>query len=97
MPDTTTIQSLPLIQPSQAQKHVTHNEALKILDLIVQMTVASRSVSVPPVSPTNGDSHIIAAGATGVWVGHGRSRNHLYGNCLGILPAQGWLDSLCRR
>ena len=69
MPDTTTIQSLPLIQPSQAQKHVTHNEALKILDLIVQMTVASRTVSVPPVSPTSGDCHIVGAGATGVWAG----------------------------
>ena len=70
MPDTTTIQSLPLIQPSQAQKHVTHNEALKILDLIVQMTVASRSVAVPPATPTNGDAYIIAAGASGVWAGH---------------------------
>ena len=45
MPDTTNIQSLPLIQPAQAQKHVTHNEALKILDLIVQMSVASRTPS----------------------------------------------------
>ncbi len=70
MPDTTNIQSLPLIQPSQAQKHVTHNEALKILDLIVQMTVASRTVAVPPNSPALGASHIIGAGATGVWLAH---------------------------
>ena len=69
MPDTTNIQSLPLIQPSQAQKHVTHNEALKILDLIVQMTVASRTVAVPPTAPALGDSHIVGAGATGVWLG----------------------------
>ena len=69
MPDTTNIQSLPLIQPSQAQKHVTHNEALKVLDLIVQMTVASRTVSVPPVAPALGKSHIVGAGATGVWTG----------------------------
>ncbi len=69
MPDTTNIQSLPLILPSQAQKHVTHNEALKILDLIVQMTVASRSVAVPPTLPARGDCHLVAAGATGAWAG----------------------------
>ncbi len=71
MPDTTNIQSLPLILPSQAQKHVTHNEALKILDLIVQMTVVSRSTSVPPSAPALGDAHIVGAGATGLWAGHG--------------------------
>ena len=69
MPDNTTIQSLPLIQPAQAQKHITHNEALKILDLIVQMTVASRSVAVPPASPADGNSYIVAAGASGAWTG----------------------------
>ena len=69
MPDTTNIQSLPLIQPAQAQKHVTHNEALKILDLIVQMSVASRTVAVPPAAPALGNRHIVGAGATGVWLG----------------------------
>ena len=69
MPDTTNIQSLPLIQPSQAQKHITHNEALKVLDLIVQMTVASRVVAVPPVAPSLGDCHIVGTGATGTWAG----------------------------
>ena len=70
MPDTTNILSLPLIQPSQAQKHVTHNEALKVLDLIVQMTVASRTVAVPPVAPSLGARHIVGAGATGAWAAH---------------------------
>jgi hypothetical protein len=37
MPDTSHALSLPLIQPSQAQKHVTHNEALRILDAVVQL------------------------------------------------------------
>ena len=39
MPDTSHALSLPLIQPSQAQKHVTHNEALRILDAVVQLVV----------------------------------------------------------
>jgi hypothetical protein len=35
--ETTDILSLPFIMPSQAQKHVTHNEALKTLDAVVQL------------------------------------------------------------
>ena len=69
MPDETTILSLPLILPAQAQKHVTHNEALVKLDLMVQLSVINRTLTSPPPLPTIGDRHIVAAGATGPWVG----------------------------
>ena len=69
MPDTTTIQSLPLIQPSQAQKHVTHNEAMKLIDVMVQLSVVNRTLTVAPGAPVLGQSHIVAVGATGVWLG----------------------------
>ena len=58
MPDDTTILSLPLILPAQAQKHVTHNEALLKLDLMVQLAVINRTLTVPPPLPTIGDRHI---------------------------------------
>lgn len=69
MPDDTTILSLPLILPAQAQKHVTHNEALVQLDLIVQLAVTNRTLTTAPAPPTLGDRHIVAAAATGDWVG----------------------------
>lgn len=69
MPDDTTILSLPLILPAQAQKHVTHNEALVALDLIVQLAVINRTLVTPPPLPSIGDRHIVAVGATGPWVG----------------------------
>lgn len=69
MPDTSTILSLPLILPAQAQKHVTHNEALRLLDLLVQLTVKARAVTTPPVSPALGDRYIVPAAATGAWAG----------------------------
>ncbi|WP_135448865.1 DUF2793 domain-containing protein [Tabrizicola caldifontis] len=69
MPDDTTILSLPLILPAQAQKHVTHNEALLALDLIVQLAVIDRVRTVPPQLPSVGDRHIVAAGASGDWAG----------------------------
>lgn len=65
----TTILTLPLIAASQAQKHVTHNEALVKLDMIVQAAVIDRVTSTPPASPTVGDRYIIGPTATGVWSG----------------------------
>nr|WP_298101339.1 DUF2793 domain-containing protein [uncultured Shinella sp.] len=61
--------NLPYILPSQAQKHVTHNEAIKALDAIVQLAVASRTVTSPPPTPGAGARYIVPAGATGAWTG----------------------------
>lgn len=69
MSDISPILSLPYIQPSQAQKHVTHNEALQLLDVLTQLVVANRDQTVPPVPPVTGTSHIVAPGGTGAWAG----------------------------
>ncbi|MCB1485614.1 MAG: DUF2793 domain-containing protein [Hyphomicrobiaceae bacterium] len=69
MSDTTINLGLPYIMAAQAQKHVTHNEALRALDTIVQLTVEDRDLSAPPASPVEGQCFIVAAGATGAWAG----------------------------
>lgn len=51
MTDTSSNLKLPFILPSQAQKYATHNEALQILDALVQLTPISSFSSVPPASP----------------------------------------------
>lgn len=63
--------SLPYLMPSQAQKHVTHNEALRALDAIVQLSVQSASVTSPPPSPGAGERYLVPDGATGDWAAHG--------------------------
>ena len=70
MPDQTSALSLPLILPSQAQKHVTHNEALRILDAVVQLSVKSRSLTDPPAAPVVGDRYIVKGPPGGAWAGH---------------------------
>ena len=69
MPETSPNLILPYIQPAQAQKHVTHNEALRILDALTQLAVLDRGQTVPPSDPDTGARHIVGAGATGVWAG----------------------------
>jgi hypothetical protein len=68
MSNTTHLQ-LPYLLASQAQKHVTHNEALRLLDGLVQLAVIDRDLTAPPGSPADGDRYIVASGATGEWSG----------------------------
>ncbi len=70
MPSVSAVLSMPYIEPSQAQKHVTHNEALRVLDVLTQLSVLDRTLTVPPTEPATGDCYIVAASATGDWAGH---------------------------
>ena len=62
--------TLPYLDAAQAQKHVTMNEALRALDVLVQTSIKDRDLSDPPASPAEGDTYLIAASATGSWAGH---------------------------
>ena len=72
MTDTSPALSLPYIQPSQAQKHVTHNEALRILDAVTQLSVQSSTLTQAPAVPVSGDRYLVGFGATGDWAGQDR-------------------------
>ena len=91
MSDTTTNLLLPYILAAQAQKHVTHNEALRILDGLVQLSVLDRDLTAPPGSPADGDRYIVASGATGDWVGWDLNvALFTDGTWLRLPPRSGW-------
>ncbi|MDP2080628.1 MAG: DUF2793 domain-containing protein [Pseudotabrizicola sp.] len=91
MPDDSPILSMPYILPAQAQKHVTHNEALRILDVIVQMVVQDRTRTEPPATPLEGDRHIVAMAATGAWSGQvGKIALREHGQWSFFAPLAGW-------
>ena len=83
---------LPFIEAAQAQKHVTHNEAILALDAIVQLAVLDRDLTAPPGSPADGDRYIVAATATGAWAGQ---ENNIAARQDGVwkffVPREGWL------
>lgn len=63
--------SLPLLAAGQAQKHVTHNDALIRLDALVHLVVESRSQTVAPASPAGTAAYIVPpSGGAGVFSGH---------------------------
>lgn len=84
---------LPYIMPSQAQKHVTHNEALVLLDAIVQLGVRDRDLAHPPEGVPDGARYIVAASATGEWAGwEGAIAFKIDGGWQRIEPQTGWLS-----
>lgn len=91
MTDTTPRLALPYILPSQAQKHVTHNEALAILDAVTQLVIAD-SLATPPATPANGQCFWLLANATDAWANHdGMIAVWQDGAWLFMTPQIGWL------
>lgn len=65
----TTHLGLPFIDGSQAQKHVTHNEALRALDALVMLSARDRDLASPPASPADGDRYIVKTPGAGGFAG----------------------------
>lgn len=91
MSETTQRLLLPFIMASQAQKHITHNEALRQLDGIVQLSVLDKDLATPPGSPADGDAYIVAASPTGEWAGWaGDIAYRADGAWLRLVAGSGW-------
>lgn len=58
---------LPLLAAGQAQKEITHNEALTGLDGIVHVAALSRQLAAPPSTAAPGDIHIVPAAGVAAW------------------------------
>jgi hypothetical protein len=61
--------ALPLLSAGQAQKEVTHNEALALADILLQPVVQSVAPISVPSSPVIGQCWIVGIGPSGAWAG----------------------------
>lgn len=61
--------ALPLLAVAQAQKEVTHNEALTLLDALIHAAVEAGPLTEPPAEPDVGQCWIVGAAPTGTWAG----------------------------
>ena len=83
---------MPYLAAAQAQKHVTHNEALRMLDAIVQLSVVDRDLAEPPAEPGDGHRFIVADNATGDWAGRdGQVAAWQDGAYMYYQPESGWI------
>jgi hypothetical protein len=89
---TTARLSLPYIAPQQAQKQVTYNAAMTLLDQLIQVAVKSRSTSTPPGGPSAGDTFVVGPSPTGAWSGKaGKLATYTDGTWSFVTPHDGWL------
>ena len=83
MSETSPILALPYLLAAQAQKHVTHNEALQLLDALVQLRVSRFDAETPPLTPAPGAAYALGALPTGAWAGQAAQ--------LAVWQGEGWL------
>lgn len=82
---------LPLVQPSQAQKHVTVNEALARLDGLTQLVLQSVTLATPPVVASDGETYFVPASAVNAWSGQdGTLAIWSNGGWVFVAPVRGW-------
>lgn len=83
--------SITELAASQAQKYVTVNEALRVVDTAMNLTVIRADNTAPPGSPSEGDKYIPFAPATGLWVGKEDSiAAYINAEWIFFTPAEGW-------
>ncbi|ADK73486.1 ribonuclease III [Roseobacter phage RDJL Phi 1] len=76
---------------SQAQKYVTVNEALRVVDTAMNLTVIRADNTAPPGSPSEGDKYIPFATATGAWAGQEDNiACFINAEWIFFTPAEGW-------
>lgn len=61
----------PLLVPGQAQKEVTVNESLIMIDSLLEIAVEGTEVTEPPLEKQVGQAWLVANAATGEWSGMG--------------------------
>jgi Protein of unknown function (DUF2793) len=88
-----------MVSAASGDAYLTQGNAfLRAHQPLLQCNVINMTTFTPPPTPNNGDTYVVAAGATGVWVGH---VNHIAywttddpNNPSGVweffVPAKGW-------
>ncbi|SIN59618.1 Protein of unknown function [Parasphingorhabdus marina DSM 22363] len=61
---------LPLLAAGQAHKELFHNEAITLVDFLIDPVVQAITADPGLLAPENGQCWLVAASATGDWAGH---------------------------
>jgi hypothetical protein len=92
MADVTARLAMPLLAAGQAQKEITHNEAMTVVDGLLHGAIESRSLAAPPGSPVAGQLWLVAASPSGAWTGQaGRLALWTAGGWRYVAPVAGQL------
>jgi hypothetical protein len=92
MTEFTSRYALPMLASGQAQKEITHNEALLLIDALAHPALESRGLAVPPSAPLPGQIWLVGTAAAGDWSGKaGQLALYTSGGWRFILPKSGMM------
>jgi len=80
---------------AQAGAYIVVNDALNIIDALIQLSVKDRDLTAPPGGESNGDRYLVDTPATGAWTGHEGDIAAYYDGWIFITPKEGftmWVD-----
>ena len=85
--------SLPEVLEGQFNGEISHNTAIRLLEVYVQSSAISDSTTAEPASPNETDVYVVPAGATGSnWTGQDGAIAVLVGGVwVFLVPPEGWL------
>jgi len=89
---------LPFIVESQAQKEVTHNEALEVIDVLLHASALSMDENVSPKAPKPGDCYIVGDSPVDSWKKHAHKLAYYTHGWSFIEPFEGltvWVKDKC--
>lgn len=81
---------LPAMLSTDAQKELTFNDAMNVLDAVAPRTVISRTVTTPPATPTDGMVYVVGVGATGIWAGKDNQIAYFAGGWFFLTAQEQW-------
>ncbi len=83
--------ALPYIVANQAQKHVPHNDAIAMIDGLLQLSIVSRGLNAPPGTYVDGNRFLIGAAPIAEWLGQaGMIALRNAGLWQFLIPRKGW-------
>lgn len=91
MTETTNNLKLPLLIQSQANKELCHNEALIIIDAILNNGIKLKDLTEPPETYSTGDLFLIGNNATGIYTNHDNQLTFYYNGWHFLIPRAGML------
>lgn len=71
--DVSPLFSMPLLVAGQAQKEITHNEALVVIDALIAGSTLAAGLNAPATSPQPGQCWLVGESPSGAWSGQARA------------------------
>jgi len=83
--------NLPLVASAQAQKHITVNESLTLIDAVLRGDLSGWNEDTPPVAPISGEVFLLGSSPSGDWSGQdGKLAYFTDGGWRFLTPQAGW-------